>query len=105
MSRRIRRQLLRALPPPLSDDIDLVPLSPASSPSTSPSPAITSTIERYISRVLMSSFILFNLFGVRAMLTPVVMFMLCNMLFDHVSIQYMLNLVFQIIIIYFLVLI
>ena len=105
MSRRIRRQLLRALPPPLSDDIDLVPLSPASSPSTSPSPAITSTIERYISRVLMSSFILFNLFGVRAMLTPVVMFMLCNMLFDHASIQYMLNLVFQIVMIYILVLI
>jgi hypothetical protein len=98
---RIRHQLLRALPPPLIDDLNLT----SSFTSASPPPATTTTIGRYNPRDLMSSFILSNLSGVRARLTPVIVFMLCNMLFCHASIQYMLNLVHQFIMIYILVLI
>jgi hypothetical protein len=97
MSRRIRCQLLRALPPPLIDDL-------APPPSASPSPMTSSPaiIERYTSRDPISFFQLFNLTGVRAMLTPAVMFML---LLNHASIQVMLNLVLEFVMIYILVLI
>ena len=93
---RIRRQLLRALPPPLNDDH--VPPPPACpSPMTS-SPA---TVKRYIPRDPISRLMLFNLTSVRAMFTLVLVFMLLN----HTSIRTMFILVSEIIMIYILVLI
>jgi hypothetical protein len=99
---RIRRQLLRDLPPPLIDDLAPSPL--ATSPSASPSPVTSSpaTVERYTSRDLMSLFMLFNLMAsVQAMLTLVLLFMLLN----HASIRAMLILVPKIVMIFILVLI
>jgi hypothetical protein len=80
-SRRIRHQLRRALPPPLIDDfdddfnindfnVDLVLSSPPSA-----SPTTTATIGRYNPRDLILSFIL------------------SNMLIDHASMLYILDLV------------
>ena len=96
MSRRIRRQLLQALPPPLIKE--LAPSPPPASPCTSLSLATSSPaiVERYTSRYTMSFFHLFNLTGVRAVL---VMFML---LLNHASIQVMLNLVLEFVMIYIL---
>ena len=88
------------VPPPLVDDLDLVPSSPASSPYVSPLPATTYPIGRYISRDVMLSFVLSNLCGVRAMLAPVILFMLCNMLLDNASIHALLNLIFKVVMIY-----
>ena len=101
-SRRIRRQLLRDLPPPLIDDLAPSPL--AASPSASPSPTTSSpaTVERYTSRDPISLLVLFNLMAsVRAMLTLVLLFMLLN----HASIRVMLILVPKIVMICILVLI
>jgi hypothetical protein len=92
-SRRIRRQLRRALPPPLIDgfdddfdindfDVDLVPSSP---PSASPTTAVT--VDRYNFHDLILSFILFN------------------MLICHASMLYILDLVNLFYMIYILVLI
>jgi hypothetical protein len=93
LSRRIRRQLRRALSPPLIDDfdndfninnfdIDIVPsLLPSASPTT------TATVGRYNPRDLILSFILYN------------------MLICHTSMLYMLDLVHLFYMIYILVLI
>jgi hypothetical protein len=93
MSRRIRRQLRRALPPPLIDDfdndfninyidVDLVPSSPPSA-----SPMTTAIVSRYHPRDLILSFVL------------------SNMLICHASMLYMLDLVHLFYMIYILVLI
>ena len=88
--RRIRRQLLRSLPPPLIDDFTLPP---------SPSPATSSPVQRYTSR---DSFMLFDMMAsVRDMFMLVLLFILLG----HASIQVMFNLVRGFIMIYILVLI
>jgi hypothetical protein len=92
-SRRIRRQLRRALPPPLIDDFDDdfkindfdVDLVPPSLPSTSPT--TTATVGRYNPRDLILSFIL------------------SNMPIRHTSMLYMLDLVHLFYMIYILFLI
>jgi hypothetical protein len=83
-SRRIRRQLRRAIPPPLIDDfdVDLVPSSPPSA-----SPTTTATVGRYNPRDLILSFIL------------------SNMLICHANMLYILDLVHLFYMIYILVLI
>jgi hypothetical protein len=92
-SRRIRRQLCRALPPPLIDDFDddfnindfdvnLVPSSPPSASLTN-----TTTVGRYNPHDLILSFIL------------------SNMLICHASMLYMLDLVHLFYMIHILVLI
>ena len=81
-----------------------MPPSPATSPSTSPSPVTSSpsAVERYIPRDPMSSVMLFDMMtSVRARFTLVLLFRLLN----HTNIQAMLNLVLKIVIIYILVLI
>jgi hypothetical protein len=92
-SRRIRRQLRRALPPPLIDDfdddfnindfdVDLVPSSPPSA-----SPTTTGTVDRYNPRDL------------------ILLFILSNMLICRASMLYMLDLVHLFYMIYILILI
>ena len=89
-SRRIRRQLLRSLSPLLIDDFAIPP---------SPSPAMSSPVQRYISR---DSFMLFDMMAsVRDMFMLVLLFILLG----HASIQVMFNLVRGFIMIYILVLI
>jgi hypothetical protein len=82
-SRRIRRRLRRALPPPLIDDfdVDLVSSPPSASPTT------TATVGRYNPRDLILSFIL------------------SDMLTCHTSMLYMFVLVHLFYMIYILVLI
>lgn len=58
---------------------------------------------KVFSRDIMLFFIQSDLSGVRAMFTPVIMFMLCIMLICHASILYMLNLAHLFIMIYILV--
>ena len=67
-----------SLPPPLIND--LTPSPPPASPSASPLAATSSpaTVERYTPRDPMSFFELFNLTGVRALITPIFMLMMLN---------------------------